>query len=320
MSKQLISVLVPCYNEESALPFFFEEIDKVIAQMADYDFEVIYVDDGSKDKTLELLRARAVADSHTRYVSFSRNFGKEAGMLAGLRNAKGDYVCIMDADLQDPPSLLPQMMQTLKEKNVDSVATRRGNRKGEPPVRSFFANCFYGIINRISKVKFVPGARDYRLMSRSMVDAVLSMTEYNRFSKGIFEWVGFKTEWISYSNIERVAGNTKWSFWGLFKYSLECIMAFSTAPLSLASVIGCLMSVVSIVGALAIIIRKIIKPASAVSGWASLVCIILFVGGLQFLCIGILGQYLAKTYLETKNRPDYIVAETENNNRYDQEK
>ncbi len=311
MSKQLISVLVPCYNEESALPFFFEEIDKVIGIMTDYDFEVIYTDDGSRDKTLEVLRERSKVDSHTRYLSFSRNFGKEAAMLAGLRNAKGDYVCIMDADLQDPPSLLPEMMSLLKEKKVDSVATRRGNRKGEPPIRSFFANCFYGIINRISKVKFVPGARDYRLMSRRMVDAILSMSEYNRFSKGIFEWVGFKTEWISYSNIERVAGNTKWSFWGLFKYSLECIIAFSTTPLSIASVSGFAMAALSVIGALAIIIRKIIDASSSVSGWASLVCIILFVSGLQLLCMGILGQYLAKTYLETKQRPDYIIAETE---------
>jgi len=311
MEKQLISVLVPCYNEESALPFFFEEIDKVIGKMPDYDFEVIYMDDGSRDKTLDILRERAKNDKHTRYLSFSRNFGKEAAMLAGLRNSKGDYVCIMDADLQDPPSLLPKMMSLLKEKKVDSVATRRGNRKGEPPIRSFFANCFYGIINKISKVKFVSAARDYRLMSRRMVDSVISLSEYNRFSKGIFEWVGFKTEWISFSNVERVAGKTKWSFWGLFKYSLECIIAFSTAPLSIASVSGFAMAAVSVIGALAIIIRKIIDASSSVSGWASLVCIILFVSGIQLLCMGILGQYLAKTYLETKQRPDYIIAETE---------
>lgn len=311
MSKKLISVIVPCYNEAEALPFFFEELQKVIAQMPDYDFEAIYVDDGSKDATLEIVRARAAVDPVTRYVSFSRNFGKEAGMLAGLRAAKGDYAVIMDADLQDPPSLLPEMMTLLKEKKCDSVATRRGNRKGEPPIRSFFAKCFYGLINRISKVKMVPGARDYRLMTRRMVDAVLSLSEYNRFSKGIFEWVGFKTEWISYSNIERVAGKTKWSFWGLFKYSLECIVAFSTAPLALSSLCGFFMFIASIVGALAIIIRKIIDSSSSVGGWASTICLILFVGGLQLLCIGILGQYLSKTYMETKRRPDYIVAETE---------
>ncbi len=311
MKRELISVIVPCYNEESALPYFFEELDKVIAEMPDYDFEAIYVNDGSRDRTLEIMRERALADSKTRFVSFSRNFGKEAGMLAGLRAAKGDYAVMMDADLQDPPSLLPQMMSLLKEKGVDSVATRRGNRKGEPPVRSFFANCFYKLINKISKVKFTPGARDYRLMSRRFLDAVLSLSEYNRFSKGIFEWVGFKTEWISYSNIERVAGDTKWSFWGLFKYSLDCILAFSTVPLSISSFCGVAMFGVSIIGALIILIRKLIDSGSSADGWASIVCIVLFVGGLQLLCIGVLGQYLSKTYLETKKRPDYIVAETE---------
>ena len=311
MKKELISVIVPCYNESEALSFFFDELDRVVLSMSDYDFEAIYVDDGSKDTTLDILRDRAKIDNKTRYVSFSRNFGKEAGMLAGLRAAKGDYAVIMDADLQDPPSLLPQMMSLLKEKKVDSVATRRGNRKGEPPVRSFFAKCFYGIVNKISKVKLVPGARDYRLMSRRMVDAVLSLCEYNRFSKGIFEWVGFKTEWITYENIERVAGKTKWSFWGLFKYSIECIVAFSTAPLAISSFCGVLMFVLSVIGALAIIIRKIIDSSSAVGGWASTICVILFVGGIQLLCIGVLGQYLSKTYMETKRRPDYIVAETE---------
>ena len=311
MKKELISVIVPCYNESEALSFFFDELDRVVLSMSDYDFEAIYVDDGSKDTTLDILRDRAKIDNKTRYISFSRNFGKEAGMLAGLRAAKGDYAVIMDADLQDPPSLLPQMMSLLKENKVDSVATRRGNRKGEPPVRSFFAKCFYGIVNKISKVKLVPGARDYRLMSRRMVDAVLSLCEYNRFSKGIFEWVGFKTEWITYENIERVAGKTKWSFWGLFKYSIECIVAFSTAPLAISSFCGVLMFVLSVIGALAIIIRKIIDSSSAVGGWASTICVILFVGGIQLLCIGVLGQYLSKTYMETKRRPDYIVAETE---------
>lgn len=311
MEKELISVIVPCYNEADALKYFFEEIDKVIAKMPEYDFEAIYVDDGSKDATLEILRERASADKLTRYVSFSRNFGKEAGMLAGLKAAKGDFAVIMDADLQDPPSLLPEMMALLKEKKCDSVATRRGTRKGEPPIRSFFAKCFYGIVNKISKVKLISGARDYRLMSRRMVDAVLSMTEYNRFSKGIFEWVGFKTEWITYDNIERVAGQTKWSFWGLFKYSIECIVAFSTAPLAISSLCGVLMFMLSIVGALAIVIRKMIDSYSSVDGWVSIICAILFVGGLQLLCIGVLGQYLSKTYMETKRRPDFIVAETE---------
>ena len=311
MKRELISVIVPCYNEAEALPYFFEELDKVVASMPDYDFEAIYVNDGSKDDTLSIARERARIDSKTRYVSFSRNFGKEAAMLAGLRSAKGDYAVIMDADLQDPPSLLPQMLEILESGEYDSVATRRVTREGEPPIRSFFARMFYKIINKISKVKFVPAARDYRLMSRRMLDAVLSMSEYNRFSKGIFEWVGFKTEWISYSNIERVAGTTKWSFWGLFRYSLDCILAFSTAPLHISSFVGVGMCGVSIIGALAILIRKLVSSASAVSGWASITCMILFVGGIQLFCIGVLGQYLAKTYLETKNRPDYIVAETE---------
>lgn len=311
MKKELISVIVPCYNEAEALPYFFEELDRVVAMMPDYDFEAIYVNDGSKDATLSIARERARIDKKTRYVSFSRNFGKEAAMLAGLRAAKGDFAVIMDADLQDPPSLLPEMMALLKEKGVDSVGTRRGNRKGEPPIRSFFANCFYKIINKISKVKFVPAARDYRLMSRRMLDAVLSMSEYNRFSKGIFEWVGFETEWISYSNVERVAGTTKWSFWGLFRYSLDCILAFSTVPLNISSFVGVGLCGVSLIGALVILIRKLISSASSVSGWASMICVLLFVGGIQLFCIGVLGQYLAKTYLETKNRPDFIVAETE---------
>jgi len=311
MSKPMISVIVPCYNEAEALPFFFEELDKVISSMEDYDFEAIYIDDGSKDGTLEVLRKRATQDKKSRYVSFSRNFGKEAGMLAGLKESKGDFVCIMDADLQDPPSLLPEMIKIIKEKKCDSVATRRGNRKGEPPVRSFFANCFYKLVNKLSKVEFVPSARDYRLMSRRMVDAVLSLSEYNRFSKGIFSWVGFKTEWISYENVERVAGKTKWSFWSLFKYSLDCIVAFSTTPLALSSLCGFVMFFLSILGALLIIIRKIVDSGSSINGWASIVCVVLFVGGLQLLCIGILGQYLSKTYMETKRRPLYIVAETE---------
>ncbi len=311
MSKKLISVIVPCYNEAPALPYFFEEIDKVIGIMSECEFEAIYVDDGSKDETLAVIRERAETDSKTRYVSFSRNFGKEAAMLAGLRAAKGDYAVLMDADLQDPPSLLPRMMSLLQEKGVDSVATRRGDRKGEPVVRSFFARCFYGIVNKISKVELVPGARDYRLMTRRMVDAVISLSEYNRFTKGIFAWVGFKTEWITYENIERVAGKTKWSFWGLFKYSIDCIVAFSTAPLAVSSFMGFAMFVASLIGALAIIIRKIIDSSSSVSGWASLVCIILFAAGVQLLCVGILGTYLSKTYMEAKKRPDYIIAETE---------
>lgn len=309
--KQKISVIVPCFNESEAIVYFFEELKKVREQMADFEFEEIYVDDGSKDDTLDKLRQHCVNCDGARYISFSRNFGKEAAMLAGMRNATGDFAVIMDADLQDPPSLLPRMMELMKQKGCDSVATRRGNRKGEPVIRSFFARCFYGIVNKISKVKFVSGARDYRLMSRRMVDAVLSLCEYNRFSKGIFEWVGFKTEWISFENVQRVAGKTKWSFFSLFRYSLDCIIAFSTAPLNISSYCGFFLFIVSIIGALAIIIRKIIDSSSSVTGWASTVCIILFVSGIQLLCIGVLGQYLSKTYMETKRRPDYIVAETE---------
>ncbi|MBO4500895.1 MAG: glycosyltransferase family 2 protein [Clostridia bacterium] len=311
MSKQLISVIVPCFNEAEALPYFFEELNKTVSAMDSFDFEEIYVDDGSSDQTLPVLREHAAGSANARYISFSRNFGKESAMLAGMRAAKGDFAVIMDADLQDPPSLLPDMMKLLEEKGCDSVATRRGNRKGEPIMRSIFARCFYGIINRISKVKFVSGARDYRLMTRRMLDSVLSLCEYNRFSKGIFEWVGYKTEWISYANIKRVAGKTKWSFSKLFGYSMECIVAFSTAPLAISSFIGFLLFVISIIGALYIIIRKIVDASSAVSGWASLTVIILFISGIQLLCVGILGQYLAKTYLETKRRPDYIIAETE---------
>lgn len=312
MSKQLISVIVPCFNEAEALPYFFEELNKTVSAMPEFDFESIYVDDGSKDATLEILRSHANENKSARYISFSRNFGKESAMLAGMRAAKGDFAVIMDADLQDPPSLLPEMMKLLSENGCDSVATRRGNRKGEPLLRSIFARCFYGIINRISKVKFVSGARDYRLMTRRMLDSVLSLCEYNRFSKGIFEWVGYKTEWISYANVKRVAGKTKWSFSKLFGYSMECIVAFSTAPLAISSFMGFLFFIFSIIGALYIIIRKIADASSAVSGWASLTVIILFISGIQLLCVGILGQYLAKTYLETKRRPDYIIAETEN--------
>ncbi len=311
MNKKLISVIVPCYNEAEALPYFFDELDKVASDMPDYDFEAIYINDGSRDNTLQIVRDRASVDSKTRYISFSRNFGKEAGMLAGLRAAKGDFSVIMDADLQDPPSLLPRMMDILNEKKCDCVATRRGDRKGEPPIRSFFANCFYGIVNKISDVKLVPSARDYRIMTRRMVDAVLSLSEYNRFSKGIFEWVGFQTEWITYDNVERVAGKTKWSFWSLFRYSLDCIVAFSTAPLAISSFAGILMFLFSIIGSLIIIIRKIIEPFSSVGGWASTIIILLFISGLQLFCIGVLGQYLSKTYMETKRRPEYIIAETE---------
>ncbi|MBE6578206.1 MAG: glycosyltransferase family 2 protein [Ruminococcaceae bacterium] len=308
---ELISVMVPCYNEEESLPLFREEILRVMASMPEYAFEVIFADDGSKDKTLHLLREFAAGDDRFRYVSFTRNFGKEAAMYALLQASKGDFVVYMDADLQDPPSLLPRMMALLKEKGCDSIGTRRSSRKGEPPIRSFFANVFYKMINRISNVRLVPAARDYRLMSRRMADSILSLCEYNRFSKGIFEWVGYETEWISYENVERSAGKTKFSFWKLFKYSLECIIAFSTAPLAIASVMGFVFCFAAFIGILVVIIRALLGVDSAF-GWASMMCVILFVGGVLEFSIGILGGYLSKTYLESKHRPIYLSKETEN--------
>lgn len=305
-----ISVVVPCYNEEQALPYFIQEIQKVAAQMAakQVELEVLLVNDGSRDNTLSLLRDYAKQYENVRYLSFSRNFGKEAAMYAGIEHARGDYVAMMDADMQDPPSLLPQMYEILQGGEYDSVATRRVSRKGEPPIRSFFARMFYKIINRISDADIVDGARDYRLMSRPMVDAILSMKEYNRFSKGIFGWVGFRTYWLPYENVERVAGETKWSFWKLFRYSLEGIIAFSTAPLAIASVVGLLVCLAA-VAALAVVLVKTLAFGDPVAGWPSMMCIILFLGGIQLLTIGIIGQYLAKTYLETKKRPIYILAE-----------
>lgn len=307
---QRISVVVPCYNEEQALPYFIQEIQKVAAQMApkQVELEILLVNDGSRDNTLSLLRTYAAQYPNVRYLSFSRNFGKEAAMYAGLEHARGDYVAMMDADMQDPPSLLPQMYDILQTGEYDSVATRRVSRKGEPAIRSFFARMFYKIINRISDADIVDGARDYRLMSRTMVDAILSMKEYNRFSKGIFGWVGFRTYWLPYENVERVAGETKWSFFKLFRYSLEGIVAFSTAPLAIASVVGVLVCLAAVV-ALAVVLAKTLILGDPVAGWPSMICIILFLGGVQLLTMGIMGQYLAKTYLETKKRPIYILAE-----------
>lgn len=306
----MLTVVVPCYNEERALPYFMPEIQRVAAQMApkQVELEILLVNDGSKDGTLNLLRAYAGQYQNVRYLSLSRNFGKEAAMYAGLEHARGDYVAIMDADLQDPPSLLPQMYDILQTGEYDSVATRRVSRKGEPPIRSFFARQFYKLMGRISDADLVDGARDYRLMCRAMVDAILSMKEYNRFSKGIFGWVGFRTYWLPYENVERVAGETKWSFFKLFGYSLEGIMAFSTAPLAIASVVGLLVCLVAAV-ALVVVLVKTLAFGDPVDGWPSMVCIILFLGGIQLLTMGIMGQYLAKTYLETKKRPIYILGE-----------
>ena len=304
-----ISVIVPCFNEEDSLPFFYEEINKVSNEMNEVSFEFLFVDDGSKDRSLSILKEYAFKDERVKYISFSRNFGKEAAIYAGLKNSCGDYVVIMDADLQDPPALLPEMYQVVSEEGYDSAATRRVSRKGEPPVRSFFARLFYKIMNRISDADIMDGARDYRLMNRKMVDAILSMCEYNRFSKGIFGWIGFDTKWIEYENVERVAGETKWSFWKLFKYSIEGITAFSIEPLQIASVFGVLFSFIALIMIIVIIVRTLIF-GDPTSGWPSLVCIIMLSGGIQLLCIGILGQYLAKTYLETKNRPIYISKDT----------
>ncbi len=304
-----ISVIVPCFNEEASLPFYKEEILKIMHQMSSEEFELLFINDGSKDTTLPLLKQYASEDTRFKYVSFSRNFGKEAAIYAGLQHSTGDYVCIMDADLQDPPSLLPEMYDIVKNQGYDSVATRRVSRKGEPAIRSFFARMFYKIINRISDADIVDGARDYRLMNRAMVDAIVSMSEYNRFSKGIFGWVGFKTKWLEYENVERMAGETKWSFWKLFKYSIEGITAFSVLPLQIASVFGVLFSTIAFIMIIVIIIRTLIF-GDPTSGWPSMVCIVMMIGGIQLLCIGILGQYLSKTYLETKRRPIYIEKET----------
>ena len=306
----IISIVVPCYNEEEALPLFYQEATRVAGEMSGIDFEFVFIDDGSRDNTLSVLRRLAAADRRVRFVSFSRNFGKEAGMLAGLEAATGDYVALMDADLQDPPALLPELYRAVTEEGYDCAATRRTTRAGEPPIRSFFARLFYRLIHKISDADIVDGARDYRLMRRAVVDAILSMREYNRFSKGIFGWVGFRTKWIPFVNVERVAGETKWSFWKLFRYSPEGIVAFSTVPLALASVLGVLLCLIAFVFILVVLV-KTLAFGDPVGGWPSMICVILFLGGVQLLCIGILGQYLSKTYLETKRRPIYLVRETE---------
>ena len=305
-----ISIVVPCYNEQESLPLFYKEITKVAEEMKKVKFEFIFINDGSKDNTLNSLRDLSKKDKRVRYVSFSRNFGKEAAIYAGLKNSTGDFVAVMDADLQDPPALLPEMYQAIVDEGYDSVATRRVTRKGEPPIRSFFARLFYKLINKISNADIVDGARDYRLMTRQMVEAILSMQEYNRFSKGIFGWVGFNTKWIAYENVERVAGETKWSFWKLFLYSIEGIVAFSTLPLTIASILGIIFCFIAFVMILFIIIRTLIF-GDPTSGWPSLVCIIFLVSGVQLFCMGIIGQYLSKKYLDTKKRPIYIVKETE---------
>lgn len=307
--KKLISVIVPCYNEQEVLNLFYDEITRVAGEMTGYDFEFIFVNDGSRDNTLAICKQLAEKDERVKYISFSRNFGKEAGIFAGFEKSKGDLVCMMDADLQDPPALLPEMVKAIEEEGYDSVATRRVTRKGEPPIRSFFARMFYKLMNKISKTEIVDGARDYRLMTRQFVNSLLELKEYNRFSKGLFGWVGYNTKWLEYENVERAAGETKWSFWKLLLYSIEGIMAFSTVPLAISAVIGILFCVVSFVAILFIIAKTLIF-GDPVAGWPSTACLILFVGGVQLFCIGIVGQYLSKAYLEIKGRPIYICKET----------
>ncbi|MCD8223503.1 MAG: glycosyltransferase family 2 protein [Clostridiales bacterium] len=307
----LLTMIVPCYNEQEALPLFYAESVKVVNDIG-CDYEYIFINDGSGDDTFAVMKQLAAQDEHVTYLSFSRNFGKEAAMYAGFCNAHGDYVAVMDADMQDPPALLPQMVEILMNGEYDSVATRRTNRTGESPVRSWFARRFYQLINRISDADIVDGARDFRLMKREMVEAIVEMSEYNRFSKGIFGWLGFRTYWLSYENVERVAGKTKWSFWGLMKYAIDGIINFSQAPLSIALWGGMLMTLVAFFMLLVIVVRRM-AFGDPVAGWASTVCVIIFIGGIQLFCLGIMGQYIAKTYMETKHRPHFIIAETNRN-------
>ena len=304
-----LTVIIPCFNEEEALPIYYREMSKVMEEMPEVDTELLFIDDGSTDRTLSVMKDLHILDARCKYLSFSRNFGKEAAIYAGLKNAAGDYVAVMDVDLQDPPDMLPKMYKILEEEGYDSVATKRSTRTGEPRIRSFLSRSFYKFINKISKTEIVNGARDYRLMKRNMVDAVLNMSEYNRFSKGIFEWVGFRTKWLEFENVERSAGKTKWSLKKLFFYSMEGITGFSVAPLSLASIMGVLFCLLSFITIGFIVMRTLIW-GDPVSGWPSLVCIMFFVGGIQLLCTGIVGQYLSKTYLETKHRPIYILKES----------
>ena len=311
---KLLSIIVPCYNEQEVLPLFYDKITEVMGSMKEefpeLDYEVVFINDGSKDRTLDGLREYARMDERIRYISFSRNFGKEAGMFAGLEAAKGDYVVVMDADLQHPPEFLPQMYRYVKSGEYDCATTRRVNRNGESKVRSWFARKFYQIMNKISQTEIVDGAQDFRFMTRQMVDCILSLKEYNRFSKGIFSWVGFRVKYIEYENVERAAGTTAWSFWGLFKYSIEGIVAFSTAPLAIASLLGIISCVIAFIMAIIIIIQKLTFGIDE-AGYPTIACLVLFLGGLQLFTIGILGQYLSKTYMECKRRPIYLIHETE---------
>ena len=309
MSKGKVSIVVPMYNEQESLEILYQELNRVTDTIKDYEFEYLFVNDGSKDNTLQEIQRLATADDRVRYVSFSRNFGKEAALYAGLSNADGDYIATMDADLQDPPSLLPQMLAMIESQDCDNVATRRVNGKGEPPIRSFFARCFYKLMRRLSNIDIADGARDYRLMSRAMVDSILSVSEYNRFSKGIFAWVGYETRWLEFENVERSAGETKWSFWKLVRYSIDGIINFSNTPLQISSYLGMILTIVSFIAIIVEVIRALVF-GDPVAGWPSLVCIITFIGGIELFCMGIMGQYIAKTYMEVKHRPHYIVKES----------
>lgn len=312
-----VSIIVPCYNEEESIPLFYKEIKKVFSKI-NYKLELIFVNDGSKDKTLELIRNLSKKDKEANYISLSRNFGKEAAMWAGLKHSTGDYITVMDCDLQDPPTLIPEMLHLIEEEDYDVIGTRRVTRKGEPPIRSFFARMFYKIINKMSKVEMVDGARDYRMMTRQVVDNLLTLKEYNRYSKGLFSFVGFKTKWLEYENIERVAGETKWNFWKLFLYAIEGIVAFTTAPLTMAATFGILFCLVAFIMIIVIIVKTLVY-GDPTSGWPSLACIIFMANGIELLCIGVIGEYLSKTYLEVKKRPIYIVKESNMDVVYDKD-
>ncbi len=305
---QTLSLVIPCFNESESLEPFMDELQRVIPSLPDIQPEVIFVDDGSSDDSLELMKKLAETYPYVRYCSFSRNFGKESAILAGLSQACGDYVAVMDADLQDPPSLLPHMLHAVRNEGYDCVGTRRVTRKGEPVIRSLCARCFYRFINLVSETRLVDGARDFKLLSRKACDALISMPEYNRFSKGLYEWIGFRTKWLEYENVERVAGATKWSFWKLFRYSLEGIMAFSSAPLTMTALLGLGFMAVALFAISALAVRQFVFHNS-VDGWTSLVCIMLLLSGVQLFCLGVFGQYLAKMYLEVKRRPHYVVRE-----------
>jgi len=309
VSKKLISIVVPCYNEEPTLGILYEELNKVTGVMTEYEFEYVFINDGSKDKTLAILKEMSEKDEKVKYVSFSRNFGKEAALLAGLKNAKGDLVATMDADMQDPPALLPEMVSYVVSGEYDNAATRRVSRKGEPIIRSFFARMFYRVMRRITDIEIMDGARDYRVMNRPMVDSIIALQEYNRFSKGIFSWVGFETKWIEFENVERSAGETKWSFWKLLRYSIEGMVSFSDAPINIASWLGLIMTGVSVIALLFLFLRALIF-GDPVAGWPSLACIMTFIAGIQLFVMGMMGQYVSKTYMEVKKRPHYIVKDS----------